>query len=125
MKMLIAGSSLWVLGSIHNSCQIYERADGHVQVLQESVHIPFLMGSLLFLVGSVINCREQAGTLHHGLDLFVSHLCILCKGGYCINTFHDFYQVNDFREFYMLNSHVKSYEYLVTFFRSDVVIILK
>lgn len=75
MNMLIAGSSLWVLGSIHNSCQIYERADGHVQVLQESVHIPFLMGSLLFLVGSVINCRKQASTLHHGLDLLVSHLC--------------------------------------------------
>ena len=75
MNMLIAGSSLWVLGSIHNSCQIYERADGHVQVLQESVHIPFQMGSLLFLVGSVINCRKQASTLHHGLDLLVNHLC--------------------------------------------------
>ncbi|KAL8134705.1 uncharacterized protein LOC141713045 [Apium graveolens] len=81
MKMLIAGSSLWVLGSIHNSCQIYERADGHVQVLQESVQIPFLMGSLLFLVGSVLNCREQAGTLHHGLDLFSETWTLLCIVG--------------------------------------------
>ncbi|KAA8533640.1 hypothetical protein F0562_030926 [Nyssa sinensis] len=59
LNMLIAGPALWVLGSIHNSCQIYERADGHVQILQESVHIPFLMGSLLFLVGAIINSREQ------------------------------------------------------------------
>ncbi|KAK1361173.1 Polypyrimidine tract-binding protein-like protein 2 [Heracleum sosnowskyi] len=81
MNMLIAGSSLWVLGSIHNSCQIYERADGHVQVLQESVHIPFLMGSLLFLVGSVINGREQASTLHHGLDLFSETWTWLCMVG--------------------------------------------
>lgn len=76
LNMLIAGPALWVIGSIHNSCQIYERADGHVQVLQESVHIPFLMGSLLFLTGSVLNCREQARSSHHGLDLFVSHLSV-------------------------------------------------
>ncbi|CAH2068853.1 unnamed protein product [Thlaspi arvense] len=45
LNMLIAGPVLWVLGSIHNSCQIYERSGGHIQVLQESVHVPFLMGS--------------------------------------------------------------------------------
>ncbi|KAL3521617.1 hypothetical protein ACH5RR_019766 [Cinchona calisaya] len=69
LNMMIAGSALWLLGSIHNSCQIYERADGHVQILQESVHIPFLMGSLLFLVGAIINRREQTGYIHHGMDL--------------------------------------------------------
>lgn len=75
--MLIAGGILWLLGSIHNSCQIYERADGHVQILQESVHMPFLMGSLLFLVGAVLNKREQgAGHVHHGLDLLVSEIPI-------------------------------------------------
>lgn len=72
VSMLIPGAALWLLGSIHNSCQIYERADSHVQVLQESVHIPFLLGSLLFLVGSVLNCQEQAGMFRHGLDLLVS-----------------------------------------------------
>ncbi|KAH7855018.1 hypothetical protein Vadar_020329 [Vaccinium darrowii] len=69
LNMLIAGPVLWVLGSIHNSCQIYERADGHVQILQQSVHIPFLMGSLLFLVGAIINYKEQTGLIHHGLEL--------------------------------------------------------
>ncbi|GAV66226.1 hypothetical protein CFOL_v3_09736, partial [Cephalotus follicularis] len=69
LNLLIAGPVLWVLGSIHNSCQIYERADGHVQILQQSVHIPFLMGSVLFMVGAILNSREQAGQTHHGLEL--------------------------------------------------------
>ncbi|KAL3570614.1 hypothetical protein D5086_027863 [Populus alba] len=66
---LLIGPALGVLGSIHNSCQIYERVDGHVQILQQSVHVPFLMGSLLFLVGSILNIHEQAGRGHHGLKL--------------------------------------------------------
>ncbi|KAJ7965387.1 putative Polypyrimidine tract-binding-like protein [Quillaja saponaria] len=71
LNMLVAGPILWVLGSIHNSCQIYERANGHVQILQQSVQIPFLMGSLLFMVGAILNNREQAaGSIHHGLELF-------------------------------------------------------
>lgn len=72
LNMLIAGPVLWVVGSIHNSCQIYERAGGHVQMLQHTVHIPFLMGSMLFLVGAILNSREQAELAHHGLDLLVS-----------------------------------------------------
>ncbi|XP_031257092.1 uncharacterized protein LOC116115088 [Pistacia vera] len=72
LNMLIAGPVLWVLGSIHNLCQIYERADGHVQILQQSVQLPFLMGSLLLMVGAIINCREQARQMHHGLDLLGS-----------------------------------------------------
>ncbi|XVE64342.1 hypothetical protein DITRI_Ditri07aG0093900 [Diplodiscus trichospermus] len=71
LGMLIAGPVLWVLGSIHNSCQIYERADGHVQILQQSVQIPFLIGSVLFMVGAILNSREQAGIIHHGLQLLV------------------------------------------------------
>ncbi|XP_047307278.1 uncharacterized protein LOC124910649 [Impatiens glandulifera] len=72
LRLLVAGPMLWVLGSTHNSCQIYERADGHVQILQESVHVPFLMGSLLFLVGAILNYLGQKGKSlinHHGLDL--------------------------------------------------------
>ncbi|XVF53439.1 hypothetical protein PTKIN_Ptkin05aG0099500 [Pterospermum kingtungense] len=70
LGLLIASPVLWVIGSIHNSCQIYERADGHVQILQQSVHTPFLIGSVLFMVGAILNSREQAGiTHHHGLQL--------------------------------------------------------
>ncbi|XP_059448172.1 uncharacterized protein LOC132179454 [Corylus avellana] len=69
MNMLIAGSVLWMVGSIHNSCQIYERAGGHIQILQHGVLIPFLMGSLLFVVGAILNSREQSGWIHHGLEL--------------------------------------------------------
>ncbi|KAL4557016.1 hypothetical protein LXL04_035186 [Taraxacum kok-saghyz] len=68
MNMVIAGAVLWVLGSILNSCQIYERADGHVQILQQSVQIPFLTGSFLFLVAAILNSREHAhaGILRYG-----------------------------------------------------------
>nr|XP_043614263.1 uncharacterized protein LOC122586331 [Erigeron canadensis] len=69
LNMLIAGSVLWVLGSILNSCQIYERADGHVQILQQSVHIPFLTGSFLFMVGAILNSREQPRYLRHRIHL--------------------------------------------------------
>ncbi|KAF8042890.1 hypothetical protein BT93_A1271 [Corymbia citriodora subsp. variegata] len=69
LNLLIAGPAFWLLGSIHNSCQIYERADGHVQILQQSIHTPFLAGSLLFLVGAIMNSQEQAGTLHQGTKL--------------------------------------------------------
>ena len=59
MNMLIASFVLWMLGSIHNSCQIYERASGHIQILQQGVPIPFLMGSLLFVVGAILNSRDK------------------------------------------------------------------
>ncbi|KAB2596786.1 polypyrimidine tract-binding protein-like protein 2 [Pyrus ussuriensis x Pyrus communis] len=80
-NMLIAGPVLWLLGSIHNSCQIYERADGHVQILQQSVHIPFLIGSVLFTVGAVLNSREQHGLFLHGLQLLGRNWVWLGMGG--------------------------------------------
>lgn len=58
LNLLIAGPALWFLGSIHNMCQIYERANGHVQILQKSVQIPLLLGSTLFLVGGVVNRHD-------------------------------------------------------------------
>lgn len=73
LNMLIVGPVLWLIGSVHNSCQIYERVDGHIQILQESVTIPFLLGSLLFVVGAIINTRDQSSWIYHGLLLLVSH----------------------------------------------------
>lgn len=72
--MLIAGPLLWMIGSIHNACQIYERADSHVQILQQCVYIPFLVGSLLFLVSAVLNSLDLSGSSHSGLKLLVSTL---------------------------------------------------
>ncbi|KAK9672510.1 hypothetical protein RND81_12G104900 [Saponaria officinalis] len=70
LNLIVAGPILWLIGSIHNACQIYERADGHVQILQESVHIPFLLGSLLFVVGAAINRSNHSGWFdRHGLML--------------------------------------------------------
>lgn len=67
--MLVAGPVLWVVGSIHNSCQIYERADGHVQILQQCVYIPFLIGSLSFMLASILNFNHQSTAIHHGIHL--------------------------------------------------------
>ncbi|KAJ1377123.1 hypothetical protein SESBI_49216 [Sesbania bispinosa] len=69
VNMLVAGPVLWVVGSIHNSCQIYERADGHVQILQQCVYIPFLMGSLSFMLSAALNYNEQSKVTHHGIHL--------------------------------------------------------
>ncbi|KAI4337948.1 hypothetical protein L6164_016310 [Bauhinia variegata] len=69
LNMLVAGPILWLLGSIHNSCQIYERADGHVQILQQSVNVPFLMASLSFTLSALLNYYEHYGQSHHGLHL--------------------------------------------------------
>ncbi|KAL6848749.1 hypothetical protein ACP4OV_021332 [Aristida adscensionis] len=55
---LLASALLWLLGSVLNSCQVYERADGRAQLLQSSVQVPLLLGSLLFLVAAVLNRRR-------------------------------------------------------------------
>ncbi|CAL9121146.1 unnamed protein product [Musa textilis] len=64
VNMLIAGPLLWVIGSIHNACQIYERADGDTQILQSGVYVPFLMGSLLFFVAGIFNRQALRGSTH-------------------------------------------------------------
>ncbi|XP_027337197.1 uncharacterized protein LOC113850870 [Abrus precatorius] len=69
LNMLVAGPVLWLIGSIHNSCQIYERADGHVQILQQCVYIPLLLGSLSFMLGAILNYHEQSREIHHGIHL--------------------------------------------------------
>ncbi|KAG2399716.1 uncharacterized protein HKW66_Vig0104310 [Vigna angularis] len=51
LNMLVAGPVLWVIGSIHNSCQIYEKADGH-----GSTWIWLgIFGSLMLLIGGLTN----------------------------------------------------------------------
>lgn len=81
LSLLIAGPTLWLLGSILNSCQIYERAGGHMQILQQSVHIPFLIASLLFLVGSILNITAKeddhtAALVHHSFRSLLVYIYI-------------------------------------------------
>nr|GMD56688.1 uncharacterized protein LOC112172507 [Ipomoea batatas] len=80
LSLLIAGPILWLLGSILNSCQIYERAGGHMQILQQSIHIPFLMGSLLFLVGAILNFTSKdnhhAQLIHHSFRSLLSGMWV-------------------------------------------------
>lgn len=77
LRLLVAGPALWVIGSVHDSCQVYERADGLVQILQKGVQIPFLVGSLLYLVGGILNIREQVPRIHHSLQLLVNAYMLL------------------------------------------------
>ncbi|KAF6986680.1 hypothetical protein CFC21_004409 [Triticum aestivum] len=56
---LLAGAVLWLLGSVLSSCQVYERADGRAQLLQSSVQVPVLLGSLLFLVAAALHRRRE------------------------------------------------------------------
>ncbi|XP_014522397.1 uncharacterized protein LOC106778908 [Vigna radiata var. radiata] len=72
LNMLVAGPVLWVIGSIHNSCQIYEKADGHVQILQQCVCIPFFMGSMSFMLGAFLNHWKKSKETHHGIHLLGS-----------------------------------------------------
>ncbi|OVA01939.1 hypothetical protein BVC80_9079g80 [Macleaya cordata] len=86
LNLLIAGTILWVIGSIHNVCQIYERADGHVQILQASVQIPFLMGSLLFVVGAILNIHNLNSHNHLG-GLISSGLSLLGRNWIWLGIF--------------------------------------
>ena len=72
LNLLIAGPALWCLGSIHNICQIYERANGHVQILQKSVQIPLLLGSTLFFVGGIVNRNDIYSHSSHSFTLLVN-----------------------------------------------------
>ncbi|KAL5211527.1 hypothetical protein ABZP36_022374 [Zizania latifolia] len=58
LNLLVAGPALWLLGSIHNICQVYERANANVQVLQKCVQTPLLLGSTLFLIGGIVNWHD-------------------------------------------------------------------
>ncbi|KAF0926722.1 hypothetical protein E2562_027156 [Oryza meyeriana var. granulata] len=60
---LLAAAVVWLVGSVLNSCQVYERADGRAQLLQSSVQVPLLLGSLLFLVAGVVNRRREPPVL--------------------------------------------------------------
>ncbi|XP_073006558.1 uncharacterized protein [Typha latifolia] len=81
VNTLIAGPLLWVLGNILNTCQVYERADGHTQILQSTVHVPFLMGSLLFLVGGFFNRHYVLGPVRHDFKIIARSWVWLCVFG--------------------------------------------
>lgn len=92
LNALIAGPLLWLVGSILNACQVYERADGRTQILQSSVNLPFLMGSLLFLVGGFFNRHYVSGSPHPESEIMVSfhsysssQNLVTCHQGFCRN----------------------------------------
>ncbi|KAH7285012.1 hypothetical protein KP509_33G007500 [Ceratopteris richardii] len=54
IQLLIAGSALWLLGSLHNACQVYINSNALIQLYQKAVYLPLLIASTLLLVSSVL-----------------------------------------------------------------------
>uniref|UniRef100_A0A0D9WKC6 Uncharacterized protein n=1 Tax=Leersia perrieri TaxID=77586 RepID=A0A0D9WKC6_9ORYZ len=54
MATAAAAAAAWVVGSVANACQTYERADSRAQLMQSGVQVPMLVGSLLFLVSAAV-----------------------------------------------------------------------
>ncbi|XP_009419791.3 uncharacterized protein LOC103999697 [Musa acuminata AAA Group] len=84
VNTLISGPIFWVIGSIHNICQVYETANGHVQILQKCVQVPLLMGSLLFLVAGILNNHDTFGSIHTTSKIMGKSWVWLCLSGSCL-----------------------------------------
>ncbi|KAG0571082.1 hypothetical protein KC19_6G210100 [Ceratodon purpureus] len=54
-SLLIAGSVFWLLGSIHNSFQVYVNTDTRVQFMQKTMSVPMLIACTLFLVAAILS----------------------------------------------------------------------
>ncbi|KAJ3692179.1 hypothetical protein LUZ60_012529 [Juncus effusus] len=79
LNLIMTGPLLWLIGSIGSMCQVYDRANGHVQILQKSVQLPLLMGSLLFLVGAIVNwirVHKSSGSSFKMLDKNWAWFCL-------------------------------------------------
>lgn len=58
LQLVIAGSVFWVLGSLHNACQVYNRSSATLQIFQKAVYLPLLVASTLLLVSSILWYRS-------------------------------------------------------------------
>ncbi|KAG0593342.1 hypothetical protein KC19_1G322200 [Ceratodon purpureus] len=56
-RLVVAGSALWLLGSIHNAFQVYEKTGMRIQVLQKAVSVPCIIASELLLVSGVVSLQ--------------------------------------------------------------------
>jgi hypothetical protein len=66
-RLVISGSALWLLGSIHNAFQVYEKANARVQLLQMATSLPFLVSSELLLLSGILPL--QISNFVHGRKL--------------------------------------------------------
>lgn len=56
--LIIAGPVLWLLGSIHNAFQVYEKTDVRIQFMQKAVSIPFLIATTLLVVSGILSYQD-------------------------------------------------------------------
>lgn len=73
---LIVAPALWLLGSIHNSFQLYENTELDVQAYQRGVTLPFVIGSLLLVLAGIVNVLSwPAAALH------TAQVCLRAEAG--------------------------------------------
>jgi hypothetical protein len=53
-RLVVAGSTLWLLGAIHNAFQVYEKTGMRIQLLQKAVAMPCIVASELLLISGVV-----------------------------------------------------------------------
>ncbi|EFJ32669.1 hypothetical protein SELMODRAFT_270578 [Selaginella moellendorffii] len=77
LRMLIAGPALWLLASIHNIFQLYERASLGVQAYERGVTVCFVIASTLLLCGGVIGLPYWPKTVERRLQSNATWFAIL------------------------------------------------
>lgn len=75
-RLLIAAPALWLLGSIHNSFQLYENTELDVQAYQKGVTLPFLIGSLLLVLSGIVNVLTWPLPALHTAQMLATSLAI-------------------------------------------------
>lgn len=75
-RLLIAAPAFWLLGSIHNSFQVYANTDLEVQAYQRAVTLPFVIGSLLLLLSGIVTILSWPAAAFHTAKMLSSTLAV-------------------------------------------------
>jgi hypothetical protein len=79
-RLVVAGSTLWLLGAIHNAFQVYEKTGLRIQVLQKAVAVPCIVASELLLVSGVVALQISGNDpklmVRCHLPTFLNHIAL-------------------------------------------------
>lgn len=77
-RLVVAGSTLWLIGALHNAFQVYEKTGPRIQVLQKAVALPCILASELLLVSGVL--ALQISGKGHKLMTISTWLALVASG---------------------------------------------
>jgi len=75
-RLLIAAPALWLLGSLHNSFQLYENTELDVQGYQRGVTLPFVIGSVLLVLSGIVNVMSWPSAALHTAQMLAASLAV-------------------------------------------------